>query len=220
MAETEESVIYLEKDRLFFFDGNKIFKLDFTAQTVRDLDVISEDALVGLVLQFLDSAKPTPSRFIFVLSESVIFANDSTEKDPGVLAAQLQTFADLVPFDQVFSKSYQTTQGVRMIATNAELVNVICEAFEQRDFVRDGIVPATVFGQIGVRRGLDIDTASFILQNQQLARGKSLQEVQAEEPEKNIFKVTKTGKNTMLPYLIGGAALAFVGLLAIIFLRR
>lgn len=219
MALDAGSLIYLEKDRLFFSNGEKVFKLEFTPQIVRDLDILNEDTLVSLVFQFIDSIKMNPSRFLIVLSESVIFVNDTKEQDPARIDAEFQSFIDLVPFDRVLSKKYQTADSIRMLATNADLINTISDSFEQRGFVNDGVIPAMMFGQFGVKRGFDVDTANYMLKNQQFARGKTMGEVSSQPEKRSVFKVTK-GKSKMLPYLIGGFAIALVGLLALIFLRR
>lgn len=221
MASEVESLIYLEKDRLFFYNGNgkKVFKLDFTSQIVRDLEILNEDGLISLIFQFIDSFKVTPSQFLIVLSESVLFASDTKEQDLAKVGVEFQSFINLVPFDNVLSKKYKTKDVIRMLATNADLINTISDSFEQRGFVSDGVVPAIVFGQFGVRRGLDLDTANYMLRNQQLARGKAMGEMSHQPKRENVFKVTK-GRSTMLPYLIGGFAIVLIGLLALIFLTR
>jgi len=219
MAQDVGSLIYLEKDRLFFCNSEKIYKLDFTPQIARDLDVLNEDMFISLVFQFIDSVKAAPSRFLIVLSESVLFSNDTKELDLAKIETEFQSFIDLVPFDRVLSKKYQVEGSIRMLATNADLINTISDSFEQRGYVNDGVVPATMFGQFGVRRGFDLATANYMLRNQQLARGKTMREMSSQPERKSVFKVT-TGKSTRLPYLIGGFAIALIGLLTLIFLRR
>jgi len=219
MASEVGSLIYLEKDRLFFYNGEKVFKLDFTPQIVRDLEILNEDGFISLVFQFIDSVEATPSRFLIVLSESVLFSSDTKERDLAKIEAGFQSFIDLVPFDKVLSKKYQTEGVIRMLATNADLINAISDSFGQRGFINDGVVPAMVFGQYGVKRGLDSDTANYMLRSQQLARSKAMGKMPPQPERKGVFKVT-TGKSTILPYLIGGFAIVLVGLLALIFLWK
>ena len=219
MALEVESLIYLEKDRLFFYNGKNVFKLNFTPQIVRDLEVLNEDGLISLVFQFIDSIKATPSRFLIVLSESVLFVGETKERDLTKIEIGFQSFMDFVPFDKVLSKKYQIEGGIRMLATNADLINTLSDSFEQRGFVNDGVVPAFVFGQFGVKPGFDSDTANYILRSQQLAKGKTMGEMSSKPIKKSVFKVT-TGKSKMLPYLIGGFVIALVGLLVLIFLGK
>lgn len=219
MALEVGSLIYLEKDRLFFYNGEKVFKLNFTPQIVRDLEILNEDGLISLVFQFIDSVKATPSQFLIVLSESVLFAGETKERDLTKIEIGFQSFIDFVPFDKVLSKKYQVEGIIRMLATNADLINTLSDSFEQRGFVNNGVVPAFVFGQFGVKPGLDSDTANYILRVQQLARGKTMGETSSKPIKKSVFKVT-TGKSKTLPYLIGGFVIALVGLLVLIFLGK
>lgn len=219
MAGEEGSLIYLEKDRLFFYNGDKVYKLDFTSQVVRDLDIINEDSLISLIFQFIETVKAAPSRFLIVLSESVLFVSDTKELNLSIIETGFTSFTNLVPFDRVLSKKYQIEGGTRMLATNADLINAISDSFEQKGFVNGGVVPAMIFGQFGVKRGFDTDTAYYMLKNQYLAKGKAMGEISTESRGGSIFKVT-TGKSTKLPYLVGGFVIVLIGLLALIFLRK
>lgn len=220
MATEGSSVLYLDKNRLFFFDGEKVYKLDFPPEIVRDLDIVSEEGLVNLLFTFVDKARISPSRFILVVAQSAIFAMETFEKDPGKLEAEFQNFIGLVPFDAPLAKKYQGRNSTEMMATNGGLIHTICEALESRGFAKDAVVPSLVFGDLGVKRGFDATAGKFVLDNLALAKGKSMLEptiLPAQEPR---IKITATGKSHALPYLIGGFALALVGLLVALFLRR
>lgn len=221
MAAEESSLIYLEKNRLFFFDGEKIFKLDFPPETIKDIDILNEDQVLNILFDFIDKINTAPSRFLFVLSESVIFSEETMQTDPVKLEAETQNFIGVVPFDSVMEKNYQDGKGIRMIATNAELVDLISDAFEKKGFARDGVVPAMVFGAIETKKGLDAAGAKFIMDNHQQAHGKSMV-VASVLPAGtgSVFRVTTTGKNTILPYLVGFFALAALGLIALMYFRR
>lgn len=223
MASEVGSLIYLEKNRLFFYNnGKKVFKLDFAPQIVRDLEILNEDGFINLIFQFIDNLKAKPSRFLIVLSESVLFSNDTKEQNFAKVEVEFQSFIDLVPFDNVLSKKYKTKDTIRMLATNGDLINTVSDSFEQKGFVNDGVVPVIVFGEFGARRGLELKSAKYMLKNQQHVKNKvmgkiSLQPIKPES--KSVFKLT-TGKSKMLPYLVGGFAIVLIGLLFLIFLTR
>lgn len=220
MAKEESQVLYLEKDRLFFYDGERILKVDFPPEVVKDLDVINEESLIALITQFVDKSKITPSGFITVLSESTLFSVESTEKDLAKLELQFQDFVGLVPFDQVLAKKYQSANGVRMVATNQQLIDIICDLLESRGFVKDGVVPAFIFGDIGVKKGFDVDTAKIILQNKAVSRGATMV-VPTAFPIGTTTKIeTPQEKSKLLPILLGVLGLGLVVLILILFLRR
>lgn len=220
MATEGSSVLYLDKNKLFFFDGEKVFKLDFPPDVVRDLDIISEEGLVDLLFQFVEKGKINPSRFVFVIADSATFTMETFEHDPSKLEAEYQNFMGLVPFDTPLAKKYQGKNSIEMLATNGELVHTICEALESKGFAKDVVVPAIIFGDLGVKRSFDATAGKFILDNLALTKGKSLLEATILPAQESKIKITTTGKSTLLPYLIGGFALALIGLLLAIFLRR
>lgn len=221
MATDEGGIIYLEKDRLFYFDGTRILKLDFTPQVVRDSDVLNQDAMISLIFQFIDSNKLVPTGFLFVLSESVVFSTDSSETDQAKLDAEFRTFTDLVPFDLVMAKQYKMQMNTKSVAVNGELVNVIIDSFVNKGFTRDGVVPAFIFGNFGIRKGLDEDTARYFLTNHALAHGKSMVEGEVlPQTPKQPFKVEVRGKNKSLPYLIGGFVLLLIVLVIVIVMQK
>ncbi len=222
MAKNESGVLYLEKDRLFFYDGEKVFKLDFTPDTVRDLDLVNEDLLANLILQFIDRSKINPANYVFVIAEPALFTQESAEKDQAKLEAQFQNFIDLVPFNSVLAKKYPTAGGSKFVAVNQELVIGISESFEQRGFVRDGIVPAMIFSQIAGKKGLDADSAEYILANQNLVKGRSMLEA-TQSVQKEEVAAPAPGapaKSKTLPYLLAGFGVLLIILVIVILLRR
>lgn len=222
MAQESSSVLYLDKDRLFFFDGEKVFKLDFPPEVVRDLDVVNEENLVTLIFQFIEKAKLNPSRFILVISDAAIFAMESFEKDPGKLEAEFQNFIDLVPFDSPLARKYGGKDRTEMMATNGDLVHTICEALESRGFARDIVVPAVVFGDLGIKRSFDATAGKRIIDNISMAKGKGLLEPTIlPTPENSTPVVTSTPTNSkLLPFLIGGFVLALIALVVVVLIRR
>lgn len=193
MADVETAVLYLEKNKLSFFDGNKLSKLDFNAELIRDFEIINEDLFTKTIFKFIDDSKFNAGKFLMVLGESAIFVAGSDEKN--IL---------YIPYNNVLSKKYQSREGESVIATNKDVVDVLTNCFLEKGFGRDEIVPAMIFGQIDLRSGLTMELAQFMIKNQNMATGKSMLDPIPilSQPVSEVFKVTK-GKSTMLPMLLG-----------------
>lgn len=221
MATEENAILFLEKNALYYFDGSKVAKLDFAKEFVADFDIVNEELLIKSIFQFIDSQKLVQSKFITVLSESALFINDFKETDPVKIESQFVSFTNTVPYNQVISKKYSLQDGVRMVATNEDLVTVIDEAFVQKGFIKDVVVPAMVFGRMGDKVGLTVEDANFMLKNQHMADGKSMVDrvVALPQPVSDTFKITK-GKSTMLPMLLGVFGLMVVGLVLLLIFRK
>lgn len=220
MAQEGTSVLYLDKNRLFFFDGEKVFKLDFPPEIVKDLDIINEEGLVNLLFQFIEKGKISPSRFILVIADNAMFAMETYQSDPAKVEAEYQNFIGLVPFDSPLAKKYRGKNSIEMMATNGELVHAICEALESKGFAKDAVVPSLVFGDLGVKRSFDATAGKFILNNLALTKGKSLLEPTILPNPESTFKIATNGQSKLLPYLAGFFALALIILLLVVFLRR
>lgn len=221
MASEESALLQLEKDCFYYFDGEKVCKFDFAKEIVADLDIVNEDLLVKSILKFIDDQKLNPAKFLFILSESSLFISDYKEKDQAKIEIEFNNFNSLIPFGHVLSKKYQIQDGIRMVATNSDLVEIIGSVFAQKGFARNAVVPSMLFGQVGVKRGLTVEDATFILKNQKLADGKGMLDPipVLQQPVSEVFKVTK-GKSTMLPMLLTIMGVMILGLVLLIVLRK
>lgn len=209
MALEETGILYLERNAFYFCDGVKIAKLDFLPEVIRDLDIVNEEVLIKSIFDFIDKQKFNVGKFLFVLSESAIFVVGTDERN-----------VNLIPYNNVLSKKYATQSGEVIIATNKDLVDVISEAFQEKGFGRDEVVPSMLFGQLTGRQ-FDLNLANFMIKNQETATGKSMLDPIPVMPTKtsDMFKVT-TGKSTMLPMLLGIFGLMLVGLVLLLIFRK
>lgn len=221
MANEESALLLLEKESFYYYDGGKIYKFDFTKDIVNDLDIVNEELLVKSIFKFIDDQKLRPVKFLFILAESALFVSDYKEKDQTKIELEFSNFNNLVPYNRVLSKKYQLTDGVRMIATNIDLIEIISEAFTQKGFTRDEVVPAMIFGQVGVKKGLTLEDANYFLKNQNLAEGKGMLDPipVLQQPVSEVFKVTK-GKSTMLPMLLTIMGVMVLGLILLLVFRK
>lgn len=210
MADTETAVLFLEKNDFYFSDGNKTAKFDFVPEVVRDLDIQNEEVLIKSIYEFIDKQKFNVGKFLFVLAESAIFMAGGDEAN-----------VSLIPYNNVLSKKYQTKEGDMIIATNKDLIDAITDAFLQKGFGRDEIVPQMVFGQFGSFREFNTTVASSLIKNQEMATGKSMLEPipVLQQPVSEVFKVTK-GKSTMLPMLLTIMGVMVLGLVLLLIFRK
>jgi len=221
MTNEESALLLLEKEKFYYFDGSKIYEFNFQKEFISDLDIIDEDLLIKSIFKFIDDQKLNPAKFLFILSESALFISDYKEKDPLKIEAEFNNFNNTVPYNRVLSKKYQISDGIRLVATNIDLVEIIGEAFTQRGFTRNEVVPAMIFGQVGIKRGLTQEDAVYILKNQNLAEGKGMLDPipVLQQPVSEVFKVTK-GKSTMLPMLLTIMGVMILGLVLLLVFRK
>ncbi len=178
MADTSAgTIIFLERDRFYLYNGGSILSLNIPAQVLPDLDVKDKDALFNLVTTFIQNNKLEPSQLFFVVSEAVCFSKDFPVRDPtdvtGVQTSS-QAFIDAVPFNSVLSKIYKTQTVYRVVAINQELVDVIVDAFIHKGFGLTAIVPANIYPEFGISRELTDKFAKHIIDTREKAKLSSM----------------------------------------------
>lgn len=219
MAQDSESVLFLDKNRIFVYDGNGITKLDIPTTIIRDIDVVDKSGLDSLLDTLIKSKKLAPGKLWIILSDTICFSRDFTEVDPVKLEVQIKDFLEAVPFDQIVSKKYRSQTGVRIIASNYEFLEAVGEIFERDGFGVEGIIPSAIFPGYNTKKILDSDFAKYILASRNVMRqGNMLQKVEAPKPA--VTETTEPKKkSTLLPYLLIGFGVLIAILIAVLFIR-
>lgn len=218
-AEGREAIIFLDKNRITIYSGDRAMQLNIPETVIRDLDVIDKSGFDSLVDTYIKTNKLSPAHVWIVLTESVCFSADITQTDQVKAEDEVKSFLEVVPFDQVLSKKYRSGKGIRVIATNSVYLEAIIEIFEREGFVVDGIVPGTIFPSYNDQKIMDSDFARYILQNKTLMvpanmyikAGAPVNPPEAQVPQK---------KSNLLPYLIGAFAVLLAILLGLLLLRK
>jgi len=214
-----EAIIFLDKNRIFVYDGNGILRLDIPETVIRDVDIIDKSGFDSLVDTFIKTRKLDSAQVWLVLADGICFSKDVIETDPLKIEGEIKDFLEAVPFDKVISKRYRAGGGIRVIATNLEYVEAVIEIFEKEGFVTEGIVPGAMFPGFNTRKVPDADFARYILENKNLMRiGNMLTKVSLSVNPPETPGTPK--KSKLLPYLIGGFAILLIILVVAIMAGR
>lgn len=57
---------------------------------------------------------------------------------------QIQLFLEIVPFEEIASKTYKIDKGAKVITTNKKLYETIIQAFAKLNFLIDSVIPITI----------------------------------------------------------------------------
>lgn len=218
----KDTILYLDRSSLYAYTGDRIVRLDFPGEALKDLEIIDKSAFDEALDKFITLNKLQPERIWTVLSESICFTKDFETSDQAKFEKDIKEFLDAVPFDQVISKRFKSSSGVSVIAANKNLVDGITDIFERKGFRVEGVTPAIIFPTVGGRRVFDEAFAKVIMGNGQLAEsGNMIQKIQPERTQTNPAETngTPAKKSKMLPYLIGVFAILIAILLVLLVLR-
>ncbi len=90
---------------------------------------------------------------------------------------QIQSFLDIVPFEEIASKSYKIDKGIKVIATNKKLYEILIHVFMKLNFVIDSVIPITAIPKsIISEHSLNQDNAKKLLKKLEALRVYSMLE--------------------------------------------
>lgn len=145
-------VIYIDKNKaLFYFEKTKqILQLDIPPGIVSDLELVNKDQLEELIDGFIQSnnLKDRKLDAIVVLSKASSFEKDFTQGLPKEKEAEIQRFIDIVPLEEVLSKTYVLNKKIKVVAINKALFEAIINIFKKKNIFIFSIVPFSVLQEL------------------------------------------------------------------------
>jgi len=163
MVKKQTIAVFLESSRisLCLKDTNNILQLDLPPDTVSDLEVIDRDKFEQLVNSFFqtDAFKGIEFDVALVFSRDVTFEKDFTDNATKVNYEEIQKFLDIVPFEDILSKTYKINRKAKIVAVNRSLYDVICLALEKNKAYISLVVPMAILAETTPELSTNVDLA-------------------------------------------------------------
>lgn len=193
-----KSLLYLARDKFDYYDKNLpgILSLNFSGETIHDLEVLNPVAFHLQIKSFIDNNKISPAQTIIVLSPKVYFEKDFPETADFHQDSALQEFIDTIPFENVSTKIYKLNSGSKLLATNVDLYQNIAAPLEETGFIVEAVAPIFILGKdIIAVDNLDVGTANAILDRYEIAKQNSLLLNQDTHLTKQVLHNKSSNKN-------------------------
>lgn len=141
-------VLYLLRNSLQFYASGqeKPYVLEFDSETVSDLEVKKINLLNDSVRLFIEQNKITPVPFTTVLSPEICLEKTLSAGTGETNKEEIKKFLDMVPFENIKSKTYPLGKSFKLYAVNMDYYEIIEAAFEKFGFRAEATVPLTMFG--------------------------------------------------------------------------
>ena len=120
-----KSIIYIDRNNLYFYGGNVHTPIAFPFQPaiVRDIEVINPEELTKQLEQFIKTNKIEPMKTMIILGHQSSFEKTLPPKtDPTVIETEKKKFLENVPFSEILSHVFMNEKGSKIIAINKDLV--------------------------------------------------------------------------------------------------
>lgn len=204
----QKGLLFLDKNLLYLYTENMFspIRLDFSPTIVKDLEVLDLDEFTNKITSFIEQYRIDPAQLVIILSPSVYFEKEIVNPPGNQQEAEIQSFLDNVPFENVTSKLFQEEKGYLIIAVNGDLYAVFKKVFEKRGFFIEAVVPDFMATeQRGAVQVFDLQVAKSILKKFDTLKELSIDilyvpEEKTEEGESE--RAFKIGKKAALPILV------------------
>lgn len=159
------AVVYLNRSRLDLYGSNipAPISIDLPGSCIRDMEVVSEEAVAILIKMLMERNKVTPTATVIVLSEHICFQRDFTDPADPVQHVEVQQFLDNMPFAKVSSKMYRLGKTYRLVAVNRELYEAFKRSLEKCGFTVSAVIPAFMLQKNLVETDFNPQTGESIL---------------------------------------------------------
>lgn len=213
-------VIYIDKNKiLFYFENTKqTLQLDIPVSVISDLDLMDKEQLEQLIDKFIQSNNLKALRYdaIVVFSPTSAFEKDFAESLPKEKEAEIQKFIDIVPFEEVLSKTYILSKKIKVVAINKTLFEAVLNILKQKNIYIFSIVPFSVLQEMNTELSHNVNLA-FIAAKANSFNQYSLISGSEDISDKNTKKTSIFKKQNIRIYvLIGIFLILFLVLIVLI----
>lgn len=232
MAEKKElGVLYLKRNgfELYQQSLSATILFAFEPSVVKDLDIINKEQLILQVADFITKNNLPQASLVILLSHTVIFEKDIGKNEAAVEPEKqkeeethaIQTFLDAVPFENISSKTYTLENGVKAIATNADLYRTIAGVFENAGSTIETVIPSFVVGdESTTASGLTNDMINAAFENIAYLKQETLllHEPESIPTAKNEKIVLSFQPKQKREYVLIGVFVALLGIFAVLYM--
>lgn len=145
---TAAAGFYLDRESLTYFTSknSEVPAVPLTAEVVQNLHIVSEPALERVLRAWVEHTRVVPSTLVLLVSEGITFSLDLTDPSVTESTPEVQSFLELVPFNEVQSKIFRLESGVRVVAVNRNLIEPLVSVLEKMGFTVVCVTTGFVMG--------------------------------------------------------------------------
>lgn len=211
------AVLHLNKHEATLVDlttGNKT-SFSFTPEILQNLEISNVAALQQRVRILKDKSGIKKGDVIMVLSDDFLFTHNFSTEHPQDLQREIKEFVRRIPFEEekIVYKQFTLGGNTLAIATNKMFFKVVMEAFKEKGWDINFVVPETVFALLGDSKSSNTfniqEADKFLYENPKLI--KKLNFVDKEMKEAQEKKAPHPSLRTKL--LVGTSILTVILLL-------
>lgn len=196
-------VVWVSRRQLILL-GGKIAEpqsIVFPENIVADLEVLDQDALYGLIKEWSSRFPAASSELVWIFGPDVYFERVCQESEKQTWDSVVVRFLDLLPFEEVESRTYVTPVGTKVVAVNKSFYTALRRGFALQGYTTRAEIASADLGKDPTPQTLDQDTYDYIVRDLDAVEKNRLV-TESSERESPHLPVTEKKKNSSLPLLI------------------
>lgn len=230
-------IVYLDKNGFDLYTPTQksCIRFTFSKEIFQDMEVMNVDTFMVAITTFITKYTIPPSPVVILISEILLFIKDirtivPSSKDAQIPSQeisaigqqqQIQQFLDTIPFEFIESKTFLIEGGLRIVATNKTLLDIIKIAFEEEKSVVKAIVPAFLIVTENEGEGLTDEVIAMTISNIEALKQESFaihpEEIIISTPEEKKKEFLSLPKKQNKLYAYISIFIALLGILGVMF---
>jgi len=179
------------------------------ANVVSNLEVVNHEALYALIKEWTDKHKAMKAEIVWIYGPDVSFEHVMQEGEEKEWDSVVMKFLDLLPFEEVESRTYMNTKATKVVAINRDLDKALKRAFALQGYNSVAEVAAADLTGVDLSSGFTNRVSTYVAKNaDKLMRERivsdSFDSVSIRPPSE------EKKKSSSLPLLIGVFAVLLV----------
>lgn len=139
-------ICYIDTNKIIFFQGlsGALLELNFPQEVISHLDLLHKEAFENLIESFITQNQIIGDQVVIVYSPQSAFEKNLEEQETRKDEEEIQKFIDMVPFEDVLSKTYRANKKIKVVAINGRLHESIKNVFNKKKFQIYAAIPSSI----------------------------------------------------------------------------
>lgn len=194
-------LIYLSHDFFDIYQQNgTVVRCSFSENLVNYKEIIDNSAYNKIIEDFLKNTKEIKTKFLILLSPSLVFLDKSTEKDETKINQQAETFFNYIPLDSanIVKHIFSDKENTFFIAAHKAFYEPIIKVLKETGNDIVGVVPLELFGVTENNQKITQEDIKKILANSQIIQLGNLLQKNDNNKEQNKVEGNSVRENSTL----------------------
>jgi hypothetical protein len=132
---------------LYINGQTTLLSLGFSNQTVRYFDIIDEIKFQSQIDQFIKQNKLPALQIYIIVGADALVEKEVQLTNEVDMADEEKKFIDLVPYENIYSRTWKQDKTAKIVAINADIYKDINNVIEKNEGHVESIIPYFVTGQ-------------------------------------------------------------------------